>query len=79
MEKEKDEDLIVGIRYSILNKKLDELRALEKALPAGSNQKLLRFECFITGSRSLQLLPSSSLLHSSFFSVVRKHRATVCV
>lgn len=34
MEKEKDEDLIPGIRYSILNKKLEELRALEKALPA---------------------------------------------
>jgi tetratricopeptide (TPR) repeat protein len=33
MEKEKDDDLIPGIRYSILNKKLDELRALEKALP----------------------------------------------
>jgi hypothetical protein len=33
MENEKDEDLIPGIRYSILNKKLDELRALEKALP----------------------------------------------
>jgi len=33
MEKEKDEDLINGIRYSLLNKKLEELRALEKALP----------------------------------------------
>lgn len=33
MEKEKDEDLVFGIRYSILNKKLEELRALEKALP----------------------------------------------
>jgi hypothetical protein len=33
MEKEKDEDLVPGIRYSILNKKLEELRALEKALP----------------------------------------------
>lgn len=33
MEKEKDDDLIAGIRYSVLNKKLDELRALEKALP----------------------------------------------
>ncbi|HEX8060740.1 MAG TPA: hypothetical protein VF473_07380 [Cyclobacteriaceae bacterium] len=32
-EKEKDEGLVPGIRYSILNKKLDELRALEKALP----------------------------------------------
>src|ERR1041385_2316869 len=34
MEKEKDEDLIHGIRYSILSKKLEDLRALEKALPA---------------------------------------------
>jgi len=34
MEQEKDEDLIPGIRYSILSKKLEELRALEKALPA---------------------------------------------
>ncbi|MEI9918194.1 MAG: hypothetical protein WDO14_05260 [Bacteroidota bacterium] len=34
MEKEKEEDLIPGIRYSILSKKLEELRALEKALPS---------------------------------------------
>jgi hypothetical protein len=34
MEKEKDEDLVPGIRYSVLSRKLEELRALEKALPA---------------------------------------------
>ena len=34
MDEEKDQELAQGIRYHFLHKKLDELRALEKALPA---------------------------------------------
>jgi len=43
MEKEKEGDLIQGIKYSVLNRKLEELRALEKALPAVEEEKRIIF------------------------------------
>ncbi len=68
MESESDEKLAQGIRYSVLSKKLEELRVLEKALPVvepeSATTRILHYWKPLAAAAAVLITVTSMLLFS---------------